>query len=156
MTPYGRPALRAEVRDARPEDDVALRRLLEVAAAEVAPQRGGTALLRDASAWPPEGAADVLVGSLDGVVAGVLVLRTVDHDDGTRRAVVETVYVDPPLRGVGVGERLLVAALDAARTRGCTELEAHALPGDRATKNFFESFGLSARLLTVSRTLGAD
>ena len=28
-----------------------------------------------------------------------------------------------------------------------------ALPGDRATKNFFESFGLKARLLTVHAPL---
>ncbi len=66
------------------------------------------------------------------------------------RCSVDMVAVDPEFRGVGLGEAVMVAGLEAADRWGCTEIDAHALPGDRHTKNFFESFGLKARLLVVS------
>ncbi len=37
----------------------------------------------------------------------------------------------------------------SAKAAGCLGVDAVALPGDRNTKNFFESFGLKARLLVV-------
>ncbi len=45
------------------------------------------------------------------------------------------------------------AVVDEARTRNCFGIDALALPGDRETKNFFESFGLKARQLVVHRSL---
>ena len=39
------------------------------------------------------------------------------------------------------------------RDRGCVGVDSLALPGDRATKNFFESFGLVARAIVVHRPL---
>ncbi|NIR35956.1 MAG: hypothetical protein GWN79_05560 [Actinobacteria bacterium] len=45
------------------------------------------------------------------------------------------------------------AVLDWARTRGCEGIDSLALPGDRHTKNFFETFGLVARALRVHRAL---
>ena len=41
-----------------------------------------------------------------------------------------------------------------ARDHGCFGLDSLALPGDRATKNFFESFGLVARAIVVHKPLG--
>lgn len=46
--------------------------------------------------------------------------------------------------------------LDWFRSQGCVGVEATALPGQRATKNFFEEQGLQARLLTVYRSLTDD
>jgi hypothetical protein len=37
--------------------------------------------------------------------------------------------------------------------RGCFGVDALALPGNRETKNFFESFGLVARAIVVHRRL---
>jgi hypothetical protein len=41
----------------------------------------------------------------------------------------------------------------SAAAAGAVGIEATALPGDRATKNFFETHGLVARALTVHRRL---
>jgi hypothetical protein len=38
-------------------------------------------------------------------------------------------------------------------TRGCTGIDALALPGHRTTKNFFEGFGFTARALVMHREL---
>lgn len=44
-------------------------------------------------------------------------------------------------------------ALDWFVGAGCTGVDALALPGARATKNFFEENGFTARLLVVHRRL---
>ena len=43
-----------------------------------------------------------------------------------------------------------------AQERGAVGIDALALPGDRHTKNFFETFGLTARALVVHRDLRPD
>ena len=40
------------------------------------------------------------------------------------------------------------------RSQGCIGVDSLALPGNRETKNFFESFGLVARAIVVHRSLG--
>ncbi|MGH9181071.1 MAG: hypothetical protein ACRDY5_05080 [Acidimicrobiales bacterium] len=40
--------------------------------------------------------------------------------------------------------------------RRCAGIDAVALPGQRATKNFFEGNGFTARLIVMHRRLGAD
>jgi hypothetical protein len=42
-----------------------------------------------------------------------------------------------------------------ASDAGAIGIDALALPGDRATKNFFETFGLKARAIVVHRSLMA-
>jgi hypothetical protein len=39
------------------------------------------------------------------------------------------------------------------RGGGCVGIDALALPGNRQTKNFFESFGFTARAIVVHRRL---
>lgn len=95
----------------------------------------------------------VLVGCLDAVPAGYGVVRRETLDDGAGLAVVDDVYVDPAARGVGLGEALMDAMVDWARQHGCVGIDALALPGNRATKNFFETFGLTARAIVVHRDL---
>jgi hypothetical protein len=48
---------------------------------------------------------------------------------------------------------MLDAVIAWCTERGCTGIDAHALPGNRDTKNFFETFGFTARLLVVHRSL---
>ena len=76
-----------------------------------------------------------------------------DLSDGSRLGRVETLLVDPGARGSGIGEALMNGVIHELRRHGCSSVDAHALPGDRETKNFFESFGLKARLLVVNGTL---
>ena len=71
--------------------------------------------------------------------------------DGGLLGVVDDIYVDPGARSVGVGEALMDHVLAWCRDQGCFGVDSLALPGDRATKNFFESFGLVARAIVVHK-----
>jgi GNAT superfamily N-acetyltransferase len=66
---------------------------------------------------------------------------------------VDQVYVTPDARELGFGDALLEAATEAAKAAGAAVLEGTALPGDRETKNLYERAGVTARLITVSRSL---
>ena len=48
---------------------------------------------------------------------------------------------------------MMDAVLTWCAERGSGGIDAIALPGDRATKNFFERFGLTARAIVVHRVL---
>ena len=61
--------------------------------------------------------------------------------------------VDWKDRAVGVGEAIIEALLADARERGAAAIQSLALPGARATKNFFESQGMVARSILVHRWL---
>lgn len=93
----------------------------------------------------------VLVGTLDRAVTGFACAHVSDQPGGGRRGVLDACYVEPGARGVGLGHLLLDAALgwlDAAEVDG---VDGTALPGDRLAKNFYESAGFKARLLTMHR-----
>jgi GNAT superfamily N-acetyltransferase len=96
----------------------------------------------------------VVVGLLDDAAIGYGVVRVESLDDGGLLAVVDDLYVEPGARGVGVGEAIMNALVTFAEDRRCLGIDALALPGNRATKNFFETFGLTARAIVVHRTLG--
>jgi GNAT superfamily N-acetyltransferase len=96
---------------------------------------------------------EVAVGLLDGTVIGYATVRLELLADGGRLGVIEDLFVDPGCRQVGVGEVLMNHLLDWCRARGCFGVDSLALPGDRSTKNFFESFGLVARAIVVHKPL---
>lgn len=95
----------------------------------------------------------VLAGTIDQTVIGYAVARIEPLRGGERLGIVEDIYVEPGARGVGVGEALMDAVLDWCRDRQCIGVDSLALPGNRETKNFFESFGLVARAIVVHRSL---
>ncbi len=95
----------------------------------------------------------VLVGTIDGTIVGFGAVHLEKLDDGGLLGVVDEVYVDPGAREVGIGELLMGELVAWCRERGCFGVDSLALPGDRATKNFFESFGLVARAIVVHRPL---
>jgi GNAT superfamily N-acetyltransferase len=95
----------------------------------------------------------VLVGTIDGTVMGYGMARVQVLADGGRLGVVEDLYSEPGAREVGMGEVLMNALVDWCREQGCFGVDSLALPGDRHTKNFFESFGLVARAIVVHRSL---
>ena len=150
----------------RPATADDLPRLVELARqaiVELQALRGGAVWARTAARREPLAAgfeaalaaADhhVLVGTYDGAALGYGAARAEDLPDGTRLGVVTDLYVEPAAREVGIGEALMDELVAWCAAQGCGGVDSLALPGDRATKNFFESFGLVARALIVHKEL---
>lgn len=147
-------------------DDLArIEELISLTRAEMAPNRGGALFLVREAGWPAPG-DDVrrsldgddrlaVVGTYDDVVFGVALVTIERLADDRRIGVLTNFLVEPEAREVGIGEAMMNHVIDELRARGCIGVDSVALPGDRATKNFFESFGLKARLLTVHRAIDA-
>jgi len=95
----------------------------------------------------------VAVGMIDGTIVGYAVAYEQQLIDGATIAAIPDLFVMEAARGVGVGSALMNHLTDWALGRGLDGLDSLALPGDRATKNFFESFGLVARAISVYRPL---
>jgi GNAT superfamily N-acetyltransferase len=155
------PAPDEAARTAHPDDLDAVAALTVAAAEEKRAQKGGALWWRrerrqgDVAAGMRAAldAADqeLAVGTLDGAVIGYAVARWERLTDGGLLGVVDDIYVDPGARSVGVGEALMDHVLAWCRDQGCFGVDSLALPGDRATKNFFESFGLVARAIVVHK-----
>lgn len=95
----------------------------------------------------------VVVGLVQGVPVGFTRVEAKSTAEGSTICHVHELYVFPDARGVGVGALLLLEIKDFGRAHECVGIDARALPGDRNTKNFFESFGLVARSLAVHAAL---
>jgi len=132
----------------------------------VAAQRGGALLLPPSGRWAgPGGGRDrlddlladesalVLVGTLDDVVAGFCVCHVEDLGPSGPRGVLDACYVEPGARGVGLGRLLLDSSVSWLEAHGCRGVDGIALPGDRGAKNFYESAGFKARMLTMHREI---
>lgn len=136
--------------------------------AELRPNRGGAVWHRfEAAAEPHEPRllalisgedprSHVIVGTIDDVVVGYGIVGAEHLHDGATIAVVSDLYVDPEARGIGLGEVMMDLLVAWAEEIGAVGIDALALPGDRHTKNFFETFGLKARALVVHRDLRPD
>lgn len=93
----------------------------------------------------------VSVGTIDDVITGFGVCHVEQAGDLGPRGVLDACYVEPGARGVGLGRLLLDTALSWLEARDCRGVDGTALPGDREAKNFYESAGFKARLLTMYR-----
>lgn len=157
------------VRRAQPTDLPELERLAELARLELAVERGGAmwsmlhgrldpvrATLAADLAEAAAGSGLVALGTVADAPAGYAVAHLDHLADGTTIAVVGDVYVEPGFRGVGLGGALLDEVIAWATDAGCRGIDALVLPGMRASKNFFERFGLTARAILVHRELGDD
>lgn len=150
-------------RPATTDDLPALAVLATAAVEELAPQRGGEVWRRQQGRpLPPDGslrddlddpASHVVVGTIDGTAVGYGVLRVEDLRDGSRLGVISDLFTLPGAREVAVGENVMDALMAWAGEQGCFGVDSIALPGDRHTKNFFESFGLVARAIVVHRPI---
>ena len=153
------------VRTATLDDVDHLVRIAGNHAEAIAADRGADLLLRRELAYTADALQErlsaaieepeslLLVGTYTGVVFGYALTVFETLDDGSLLARVEQFVVEPDAREVGIGEAVMNAVVQEARSRGCVGVDALALPGDRETKNFFESFGLKARQLVVHRSL---
>ncbi len=95
----------------------------------------------------------LVVGEFFGCILGYGLAQIEGLADGAKLARVHALVVLEAARGVGIGEAMMKLLVEKCSDDGCTVIDSLALPGDRHTKNFFESFGLKARLLTVSKQL---
>lgn len=142
--------------------------LARQAIGELAPNRGGSIWRRrEARAEPLDDllAASVagavpdtlaVVGTVDDTVVGYGIVSDERLHDGSTLSVVTDLYVDPEARAIGIGEAMMDLLVAHARSVGAVGIDALALPGDRHTKNFFETFGLTARAILVHRSLAED
>ena len=146
-------------RAAQAADIPRIAELARAAIDELAPMRGGAVWkAREARAEPiEEGLEDLLdhpdtrmvVATIDGVIVGYAVARIEYLADGTVLGVIDDIFVEDGARQVGLGE-LMIGDLTAwCDERKCIGIDAMALPGHRATKNFFEESGFTARQLIM-------
>jgi ribosomal protein S18 acetylase RimI-like enzyme len=145
-----------------PDDRPQLAQLARQAREDARTKRGGVLLVDEGLRQEPleetlltgDPSELVVLGLIDEVPVGYALARAVVLPSGDRLGVVEELYVDPEARGVSVGESMMDDIVAFCREAGCVGIDAVALPGDRATKNFFETFGLVARAIVVHRSLG--
>jgi GNAT superfamily N-acetyltransferase len=151
------------VRPATRDDLAPIVALAQAAVAELAATKGGDVWSRrewrgepphdSLSADIDDPTVETLVGTIDHVVVGYAVAHVDVLADGGNLAVLTDLYVDEQAREVGIGELMLDTVLAWAAEGGCFGIDSLALPGNRATKNFFESAGLVARAIVVHRPL---
>ena len=150
-------------RPAEPSDLAAVVELAREARAELAPMRGGAMWARREArpaldeeiyaALLDRSDVHVVVGLIDDVVVGFGVVTTEDLHDGRRLGVVPELFVTERARAVGVGEQMLELIVQWCADQGCIGVDTLALPGHRATKNFFEQSGFTARAIIMHRSL---
>jgi GNAT superfamily N-acetyltransferase len=150
-------------RPASAEDLPRIAELAELARAELVPMKGGALWsAREAVAEPFEDAygalidrddALVVVGTVDETVVGFGVVTLERLRTGETLGIISDLFVEPDARAVGVGEAMADDLVAFCATRGCTGIDALALPGHRTTKNFFEGSGFTARALVMHRAL---
>lgn len=150
-------------RRATVDDVIDIVDLLRQGTGELRPNRGGAVWSRrEAHAEPVEPivaaavadpAATVIVGTVDDVIVGYALMRYETLHDGDVLATISDLYVDPQARGIGIGEAMMDQLEADARQHGAVGLDAIVLPGDRSSKNFFETAGLTARAILVHRSL---
>jgi ribosomal protein S18 acetylase RimI-like enzyme len=98
----------------------------------------------------------MVVGTIDDTPVGFGVGEVETLQDGSRLGVVSELFVDPEARAVGVGEAMLGALVDFCTAAGCVGVDAYALPGHRAAKNFFEESGFTARGILMHHRLTGE
>ena len=140
-------------RPATPDDDHIVAELTAAAIAEQVDSRGGSVWSVREAVRDPGLEATTFVGTVDDAIVGFARVGVDVLEDDRRLGTVTQIYVLPDARAVSVGEVLLDTCIDWCRSRGCVGVDAHALPGNRSTKNFFETAGLTARLIVVHKAL---
>ena len=143
-----------------------LAELNRAAIEELAPTRGGAVWkAREARQEPIEERLEdllddpgcrMLVATIDGTVVGYAVARLEHLTDGSVLGVIDDIFVEEGARQVGLGELMINDLMAWCEERKCIGMDAMALPGHRATKNFFEESGFTARQLVMHHRFARD
>jgi ribosomal protein S18 acetylase RimI-like enzyme len=95
----------------------------------------------------------VVVGTIDDVVVGYGAVLVETLRSSAHLGVITDLFVEEEARSVGVGEAMIGALVARCRALDCVGIDASALPGHRAAKNFFETHGFTARALVMHHRL---
>jgi len=155
--------LMEDARDAQLGDLTRIAELGQILHEELAGERGGRVWSGSEAVAPPFPAAyrrylehpghALVAGCIDDVVVGFGTFEVRVLHDGERIGLVRELYVEPDAHEVGVGEAIVLRLLALARDEGCIGVDAIALPGGRAAKNFFEDMHFTARALVMHHQL---
>jgi GNAT superfamily N-acetyltransferase len=154
------------VRPATENDLSRVAELARAAIAELTPMRGGGVwAAREARFEPVEESlraslADdrtrMVVGTIDEFPVGYAAVHLETLNDDSTLGVVDDIFVEEGAREVGVGEAMMGDLVAWCAARGCSGIDAMALPGHRSAKNFFEESGFTARKLVMHHRLDRD
>jgi ribosomal protein S18 acetylase RimI-like enzyme len=137
--------------------------LAQVMRAELTAMRGGV-LWAERDAWPEpldlayrslldRADALVVVGTIDDVTIGFGAVVVDTLRSGRALGVITDLFVEEDARSVGIGDAMTTDLVAFCVAHGCVGIDARALPGHRATKNFFEAHGFTARALVMHHPL---
>ncbi len=144
------------VRRATATDAADLELLQDLARHGLEPVRGGALRLAECApvtdwlALNSDPQRAIFVGTLDDAVVSYMV---VELSPEKHRGLITHAFVETEARELGLGDAMLEMAIAVVRKAGLAGIEAVALPGDRETKNMYERAGLTARKLTVYKSL---
>jgi len=98
----------------------------------------------------------LMVAEVEGRVAGTFQLTIIQHlmYRGGRIAQIEAVRVDRPLRGHGIGERMMLWAIDDARARGCARVQLTTNKERTDAHRFYERLGFKPTHVGMKLFLG--
>ena len=150
-------------RPATSQDAVAIVGLARALRDELTAMRGGALWVdREGRGEPLEAAFAewlakpewlVVSGCIDDVVVGYGVVEVETLRSGSRLGVIHELFVEVEARSVGVGEAMAGALVAFCRDAHCAGIDARALPGHRAAKNFFEEQRFTARAIVMHQDL---
>ena len=87
---------------------------------------------------------EVLVADRDGVIVGMVnLLSTISTFMGKEVVILEDMVVDPEYRNQGIGERILVAAIDRAKEKGAGRITLLTDGTNEGAIRFYEKAGFS-------------
>jgi putative acetyltransferase len=130
----------AEIREAEPAELEAVRRLIEEYVDSLGIDLGFQEIDRElddlADTYGPPGGR-ILVGLVDGGIAGCVALRRLDESC----CEMKRLYVRPAFRRTGLGKDLALAAIDAATALGYERMRIDTLPQMGAARKLYASLG---------------
>jgi len=140
--------------------------LRKEAISELKNKRGGEVLLNldsfsedsseNFSYWFDSSDHRIFTGLFGDAVVAYGVLEFSKTNDNQKIASIKEIFVLKDARSVGVGESVIHSITNEAIEHNAIGIDSFALPGDRETKNFFETQGMVARLIHVYRPLESN
>ena len=140
--------------------------LRKEAISELRNKRGGEVLLNldsfsedsseNFSYWFDSSDHRIFTGLFGDAVVAYGVLEFSKTNDDQKIASIKEIFVLKDARSVGVGESVIHSITNEAIEHNAIGIDSFALPGDRETKNFFETQGMVARLIHVYRPLESN
>ena len=89
---------------------------------------------------------ELIVAEVDGTVVGTLQLTFTPSISfqGGKRCTVESVRVDEPYRGKGIGREMMLWAIERAKERGCISMQLTTNANRTDAHRFYKELGFSA------------